>query len=55
MRAVRDARREWVPQDHDGEQHPGVQLHEWERAGWTYHAKGECHVKPDLIRVSSLL
>ena len=42
MRAVRAAGREW-PSDilvenlHD----PGVQLSEWERDGWTYHAKGE--------------
>lgn len=42
MRAVRAAGREWpsdtLPEDlHD----PGVQLSEWERDDWTYHAKGE--------------
>ncbi|TFK94834.1 hypothetical protein K466DRAFT_475480 [Polyporus arcularius HHB13444] len=38
MHAVRTARREWAPGSSDVI--PGVQLHEWEREGWTYHAKG---------------
>ncbi|KAH8106954.1 hypothetical protein BXZ70DRAFT_997834 [Cristinia sonorae] len=41
MKAVRDARREWIPpQPGGGQRHPGVQLREWEKEGWTYHAKG---------------
>lgn len=41
MRAVRDARREWIPPELGGNvRHPGVQLREWEKDGWTYHAKG---------------
>ncbi|KAI9065419.1 hypothetical protein FKP32DRAFT_1665412 [Trametes sanguinea] len=38
MSVVRSARREW-PHD-SSEPFPGVQLNEWEREGWTYHAKG---------------
>ncbi|KAJ3552802.1 hypothetical protein NM688_g3961 [Phlebia brevispora] len=34
MQAVQDAGRMPTPQ------HPGVSLQEWERDGWTYHAKG---------------
>lgn len=43
MRAVRAAGREWpseIPLEDLRE--PGVQLSEWERDGWTYHAKGTC-------------
>lgn len=40
MTAVRDARREWVPPEQGDETYPGVQLREWEKDGWTYHAKG---------------
>ena len=36
MRAVRAAGRTWGKSSSEG-----VQLHEWERQGWTYHAKGE--------------
>jgi len=40
MKAVRTAGREW-PHDEPLEQHgPGIQLSEWEKNGWTYHAKG---------------
>ncbi|KAI0780539.1 hypothetical protein BD413DRAFT_463267 [Trametes elegans] len=38
MNAVRAARKEW-PQDAP-EAISGLQLNEWERTGWTYHAKG---------------
>ena len=38
MGAVRAAGRVWAPGSSDVT--PGVQLHEWEREGWTYHAKG---------------
>ncbi|GBE81880.1 hypothetical protein BKA93DRAFT_743850 [Sparassis latifolia] len=38
MRAVRHSGREWT-QDQQ-ECRPGVQLNEWEKKGWTYHAKG---------------
>ncbi|PFH48385.1 hypothetical protein AMATHDRAFT_196706 [Amanita thiersii Skay4041] len=38
MKAVLDAGRSWVA-ERDGEGR-GVQLSEWERDGWTYHAKG---------------
>ena len=42
MKAVRDARRAWIPPELGGdERHPSVQLREWERDGWTYHAKGK--------------
>ena len=42
MKAVRHARREWKHEDTDlaAMRGPGVQLSEWEREGWTYHAKG---------------
>ncbi|CCL99620.1 uncharacterized protein FIBRA_01639 [Fibroporia radiculosa] len=39
MRAVNTAKRDWTHDQHTGE-HSGVQLNEWERDGWTYHAKG---------------
>ena len=42
MHAVRTARKEWTPGSSDVI--PGVQLHEWEREGWTYHAKGATSV-----------
>ncbi len=35
MKAVHSAGRDWDPS-----QTNGVQLTEWEREGWTYHAKG---------------
>ncbi|KAI8989810.1 hypothetical protein BD414DRAFT_485242 [Trametes punicea] len=38
MRAVRAAGREWPYSSADA--CPGVQLNEWQRGGWTYHAKG---------------
>lgn len=31
--------REWVEQD--GVPPKGIELREWKREGWTYHAKGE--------------
>ncbi|TFY62697.1 hypothetical protein EVJ58_g3693 [Rhodofomes roseus] len=41
MKAVRAARREWPPeQPLEDRIESGVQLSEWEREGWTYHAKG---------------
>ena len=42
MKAVRAAGREWAPDILLEElREPGVQLNEWEKEGWTYHAKGE--------------
>lgn len=43
MKAVRGARREWKHEQVNWPtlRGPGVQLSEWERPGWTYHAKGE--------------
>ncbi|KAI0807808.1 hypothetical protein C8Q74DRAFT_1343406 [Fomes fomentarius] len=38
MGAVRAAQKEWTHES--SEVITGVQLHEWEREGWTYHAKG---------------
>ncbi|KAH9945777.1 CDP-diacylglycerol-glycerol-3-phosphate 3-phosphatidyltransferase [Epithele typhae] len=38
MAAVRQADLEWPASS--SSVFPGVQLHEWERDGWTYHAKG---------------
>ncbi|KAM5532317.1 hypothetical protein V8D89_013996 [Ganoderma adspersum] len=38
MNAVRAAGTEWPSNSSDVA--PGVQLHEWQRGGWTYHAKG---------------
>lgn len=39
MKAVRKAGREWP----NGISNvSGVQLREWEKDGWTYHAKGSC-------------
>ena len=39
MRAVRCEGREWIPgPGGDGQ---GVQLSEWEKDEWTYHAKGD--------------
>ncbi|KAI0748459.1 hypothetical protein C8Q80DRAFT_1104426 [Daedaleopsis nitida] len=38
MKTVRAVGKEWDSQSSDVL--PGVQLHEWEREGWTYHAKG---------------
>ena len=38
MNAVRAAGSEWPSNSSDVA--PGVQLHEWQRGGWTYHAKG---------------
>ncbi|EPS96851.1 hypothetical protein FOMPIDRAFT_1129671 [Fomitopsis schrenkii] len=41
MRAVRAAGREWPSElPLEDLREPGVQLSEWERDGWTYHAKG---------------
>ncbi|OCH93855.1 CDP-diacylglycerol-glycerol-3-phosphate 3-phosphatidyltransferase [Obba rivulosa] len=41
MKAVRAAGLEWSPADRDAPPPgPGVQLREWEKDGWTYHAKG---------------
>ncbi|EKM55253.1 uncharacterized protein PHACADRAFT_143344 [Phanerochaete carnosa HHB-10118-sp] len=42
MGAVRRAEREWKHDEIDWDvlRGPGVQLSEWEREGWTYHAKG---------------
>jgi len=37
MKAVARAGRKWQGQS-DGQ--GGVSLREWEKAGWTYHAKG---------------
>ena len=46
MKAVRAAGREWAPEILLEElREPGVQLNEWEKEGWTYHAKGE-HTDP---------
>lgn len=43
MRAVRAAGREWPSElPLEDLREPGVQLSEWERDGWTYHAKGKC-------------
>lgn len=45
MKAVRSASREWpheAESDWAALRGPGVQLSEWEREGWTYHAKGSC-------------
>lgn len=39
MSAVRAAQKEWAHES--SEVITGVQLHEWEREGWTYHAKGQ--------------
>ncbi len=40
MRQVRQAGLEWLHDDDTRLDGPGVQLNEWEREGWTYHAKG---------------
>ncbi len=37
MQAVKSAGRTWA---HEGNYGHGVQLKEWYRDGWTYHAKG---------------
>jgi hypothetical protein len=37
MDAVDASGRSWLSDDHGG---TGVQLMEWEKPGWTYHAKG---------------
>ena len=39
MKAVRAAGRSWAASD-GKDTGTGVQLSEWERGGWTYHAKG---------------
>lgn len=36
MNAVRGAKREWNENKAEG-----VQLNEWAKEGWTYHAKGK--------------
>lgn len=43
MKAVRSVNREWKHEDTEWNtlRGPGVQLSEWEREGWTYHAKGK--------------
>ena len=44
MRAVRAAGRSWTAAAGGGgdeDAGEGVQLTEWERKGWTYHAKGK--------------
>jgi CDP-diacylglycerol--glycerol-3-phosphate 3-phosphatidyltransferase len=43
MRAVRASGRSWDPD------RGGVQLSEWKREGWTYHAKG---IKPRFFMLS---
>lgn len=40
MREVRRAGLEWSHDEGLRLEGPGVQLNEWERDGWTYHAKG---------------
>ena len=40
MRQVRQAGLEWLHDDDTRLEGPAVQLNEWEREGWTYHAKG---------------
>ncbi|EMD38152.1 hypothetical protein CERSUDRAFT_134754 [Gelatoporia subvermispora B] len=41
MKAVRAAGLEWSPTDRDAvPSETGIQLGEWEKEGWTYHAKG---------------
>ena len=40
MKAVRAAGRSWAASD-GKDTGTGVQLSEWERGGWTYHAKGK--------------
>ncbi len=42
MSAVKDAGRSWTTSPEDGEGH-GVLLNEWEKPGWTYHAKGAAY------------
>ena len=44
MNAVRAAGIEWSS-DSPGVS-PGVQLNEWQREGWTYHAKGAHSLRP---------
>jgi hypothetical protein len=40
MNAVRLANRE----SSNASSGMGVQLSEWEKSGWTYHAKGKCYI-----------
>lgn len=56
MNAVRAAGREWASKA-GSITNPGIQLNEWERNGWTYHAKGEFIVSthPMLLTRSTLL
>ena len=42
MKIVRRAGRQWVSPSSD-DNGSGVQLKEWEKEGWTYHAKGVWH------------
>lgn len=52
MRAVRSAGREWIPSGPDGDGR-GVQLSEWEKDEWTYHAKGDDGPPPPRSQVFS--
>lgn len=40
MKSVRQAGREWPDDTSDTHNASGVELREWEKNGWTYHAKG---------------
>lgn len=46
MRQVRQAGLEWPHNQTPRLDGPGVQLNEWEREGWTYHAKGSVSTLP---------
>jgi hypothetical protein len=49
MRAVHAAERSWIPSNGTGSG-TGVQLSEWERDDWTYHAKGKLKNLKNAIR-----
>jgi CDP-diacylglycerol--glycerol-3-phosphate 3-phosphatidyltransferase len=54
MKAVHKAGRIWREGD-DNDSGSGVQLNEWERHGWTYHAKGKFIFFPHCSRIKFTL